>query len=355
MRKLIDKIALTLLSLIALYGLNGFLEPVLLLLVSVTLSELIYICPGKTNILPAAAYGILLLILPSVAIMLPLFVYDIFRLRKYSSLILYAAGFILAVQEFSMLQTACIIIGAGLAVLLQHRTSEIERLQKRLTEQRDESEEVRLLLSEKNKSLIEKQDGEIYMATLKERNRIAREIHDNVGHALTRSILQMGALQIMNKDENLNESIESVRDTLNDAMQSIRSSVHDLHDTTINLRYLINECITPLKENFDVSIDYTISDSTHVNIKLCLLGIIKEAVSNIMKHSDGSSVSISVQEHPAFYQLIITDNGRCADGIKNTGMGLSSMKERAENAGGIFLAKAMDSGFRIFASIPKTS
>lgn len=355
MRKLIDKIPLILLSVTALFRLDGFLEPVLLLLISVTLSELTYICPGKTSIIPAAAYGVISILLPQAAIMIPLLVYDIFHLRKYPLLVLYAAGFILAVQSFSFHQTACVIIGIILAVLLQYRTSEAERLQKRLTEQRDESEEVRLLLSEKNKSLIEKQDGEIYMATLKERNRIAREIHDNVGHALTRSILQMGALQIMNKDESLKGSITSIKETLNDAMQSIRSSVHDLHDTTINLRYLINECITPLKESFDVTLDYTISDTAHVNIKLCLLGIIKEAVSNIMKHSNGSAVSISVQEHPAFYQLIITDNGKCTKGISNTGMGLSSMKERAENAGGIFSAKAMDDGFRIFASIPKSA
>ena len=39
-------------------------------------------------------------------------------------------------------------------------------------------------MREKNRKLLEEQDTEIYMATLKERNRIAREIHDNVGHML---------------------------------------------------------------------------------------------------------------------------------------------------------------------------
>ncbi len=57
--------------------------------------------------------------------------------------------------------------------------------------QDDSSEERTLLLSQKNKALQEKQDYEIYNATLKERNRIAREIHDNVGHVLSRSILMM--------------------------------------------------------------------------------------------------------------------------------------------------------------------
>ena len=58
------------------------------------------------------------------------------------------------------------------------------------------------------------QDYEIYLATLKERNRIAREIHDNVGHMLTRSILQLGALSVINKDETVGEAINDLSGTL---------------------------------------------------------------------------------------------------------------------------------------------
>ena len=68
---------------------------------------------------------------------------------------------------------------------------------------RDTSTELNLVLQEKNKNLMEKQDYEIYLATLRERNRIAREIHDNVGHMLSRSILQMGALITIHKEEPL--------------------------------------------------------------------------------------------------------------------------------------------------------
>lgn len=43
------------------------------------------------------------------------------------------------------------------------------------------------------------------LATLNERNRIAREIHDNVGHLLSRSLLQVGALQVVNRDETVRQ------------------------------------------------------------------------------------------------------------------------------------------------------
>lgn len=74
-----------------------------------------------------------------------------------------------------------------LAFCLQNRTEAAECLEQRLMKLRDDSTEKNLLLEEKNRMLAEKQDYEIYAATLKERNRIAREIHDNVGHLLSRS------------------------------------------------------------------------------------------------------------------------------------------------------------------------
>ena len=80
------------------------------------------------------------------------------------------------------------------ALLLAARTGRNARLEGELIRLRDTSTELNMALKEKNRNLLEKQDNEIYLATLKERNRIAREIHDNVGHMLSRSILQMGAL-----------------------------------------------------------------------------------------------------------------------------------------------------------------
>ncbi len=355
MNNIIDKVALILLPLVALFSFEKLDHTVVLFLISIILSELIYLLPHKIDIIPVVIYCIFVLFIPSAVIMLPLFIYDILWLRKYTILILCAVIFAVSFSDCNDLQVVCILIDIFLAATLHYRTSNSERLKKNLKEQRDKSEEIRIALNQKNMSLIEKQNIEIYMATLKERNRIAREIHDNVGHLLTRSIVQTGALQVINKDTNLNDHIVNIKNTLNDAMYSIRSSVHNLHDTTINLENLIYECVKPLKESFTVSIDYDISDSTHINLKLCILGIIKEAVSNIIKHSNGDSVSISIHEHPAFYQIIVLDNGGCSDGIKSSGMGIASMKERAENSGGVFTLRATKNEFRIFVTIPKSS
>lgn len=123
---------------------------------------------------------------------------------------------------------------------------------------RDDSEERTLLLSEKNKALLEKQDYEIYAATLRERNRIAREIHDNVGHVLSRSILMTAACKTINKNDSLDPLLGNLEESLNGAMNSIRSSVHDLHDDAIDLEDAIKGLVKdftfcPVNLTYDMS------------------------------------------------------------------------------------------------------
>ena len=61
-----------------------------------------------------------------------------------------------------------------------------------------------------------------------ERNRIAREIHDNVGHMLTRAIMLTGAIKVVNKNKSLCPSIDNLEECLSTAMNNIRESVHNL-------------------------------------------------------------------------------------------------------------------------------
>ncbi len=149
----------------------------------------------------------------------------------------------------------------------------------------------------KNKNLMEKQDYEIYLATLRERNRIAREIHDNVGHMLSRSILQMGALITIHKEEPLHGQLAGVGETLNQAMNSIRESVHDLHDESIDLRQSIAEATREMKEHYQLTVDYDMSPEIPRNVKYCFITAVKEAMSNIAKHSDADKISVILREH----------------------------------------------------------
>lgn len=230
----------------------------------------------------------------------------------------------------------------------------------------DDSEEHALLLSEKNKALLEKQDYEIYAATLRERNRIAREIHDNVGHVLSRSILMTAACKTINKNDALDPLLGNLEESLNGAMNSIRSSVHDLHDDAVDLE----DAIKGLVKDFTfcpVNLTYDMSRQIPREVKYSLISITKEGLSNVMRHSNADSVNILLREHPALYQLCIEDNGTPGNGIPdiqteadinkegNTsgGMGLSNIRDRAKALGGT-VQITQENGFRIFVTIPKS-
>jgi signal transduction histidine kinase len=208
-----------------------------------------------------------------------------------------------------------------------------------------------MLLENQNKELLEKQDYEINLATLSERNRIARDIHDNVGHLLSRSILQIGALLAINKDEATKEGLASIKSTLSEAMDSIRASVHDLHEKAIDLQNEIEKLIHSF--NFcPVKFHYEVETNIDKNIKHCFIAVTKEALSNLSKHSNATNASVIIREHPALYQLVIEDNGTECSYDSENGIGVKNMTDRVAAVGGN-INISTHKGFRIFISVPK--
>lgn len=248
-----------------------------------------------------------------------------------------------------------------LAVFLRTQTHQYEQLLHEYHQVRDDTTETALLLQEKNRELIKNQDYEVEVATLAERNRIAREIHDNVGHLLTRSILQVSALQVVyGNNRELTEQIQAVKTTLTDAMDNVRQSVHNLHEESIDLK----QQVTRLIEDFTFCPVDLVFDSGRMpkEVTYAVIAIVKEALSNIARHSNATKASISILEHPSLYQIQIRDNGTSGlspgwdienrNGLSKGGMGLSNMEERIRAFHGIFHIDKTN-GFKIFITIPK--
>ncbi len=249
--------------------------------------------------------------------------------------------------------TECIFLFllSACATLLQYSIKKTETLTEELKQFRDTSKEHELFIEEKNRRLREQQDAELYTATLKERNRIAREIHDNVGHLLTRSLLQVGAIKTINQNEVLKELLEALHETLNTAMTSIRNSVHDLHNESIDLHLAIQEIIDNVT-TISVQFDYDIHTDVPKNMKYCFIAITKEAVNNTLKHSNATKMQIILQEHPAFYQLLIHDNGTNHSQNLLDGIGIRNMKDRVKALNGT-IKISNETGFKILVSIFK--
>lgn len=249
-------------------------------------------------------------------------------------------------------QIILVILLMGLGVLLALRTSINLEGKEKLIHLRDDSTELTNMLKVRQQELIVRQDYEIHLATLKERNRIAREIHDNVGHMLTRSILQVGALEVIHRDEVICGQLHEVGETLNEAMNNIRQSVRDLHDESLDLEQAVKDAAKELDKNYTVHLEYDLPENVPRNVKYCLLAITKEALSNVNRHSNGDQINLIFREHPAFWQLAIDDNGTNIQWHDHPGIGLVNMEERTEALGGQ-VHFSVEHGFGIMVTIPR--
>lgn len=282
---------------------------------------------------------------PMLVYFLPLITYDI-AAGKYTLLSFLSFIFIVYYQVY-FISLPIILI----TIWLKYRSIVIDKLRYRYKTFRDSSAELTMSMEESNKSLILQQDYEVEVATLNERNRIAREIHDNVGHVLSSSILQVGALMAINKDDTMDVLLKQIKETLTEGMGSIRDSIHNLHDDSIDLRNQIETLIKDFSK-CKVYFEYDASNNLPIKYKYNIISIIKEALSNTIKHSNGTKVSIILREHPAFLQLIVWDNGVVKAFNTDNGIGLTNIKDRVSALSGN-LNITTENGFRIFVSLPK--
>ena len=267
--------------------------------------------------------------------------------KLYISYILFFAPFLLHIQYNS---NFIVFITMIIAYTLKIIYIKDEKLRNAYRTQRDNTKELADLLQKTNKDLLVHQQQEIHIGILNERNRIAREIHDHVGHLLSSALLQIGAIETINTQDNLNDSIHNLKKTISNGMDNVRKSVHNLHEDSLNLETIVSK----LCEEFsfcEAKFEYDVINDLSNEKYYHFLAIIKEAMNNTIKHSNATSFSIVLREQPLFYQLIIQDNGNQIS-KNNSGMGLQNMKDRVEAMRGILNINT-SKGFQIFITIPK--
>lgn len=352
MNKLIDKMIIFIFCM-SLYIPNvNNVYMIVPILVAVTFSAtLSYLEDERVTLITFVLYLIICFYEPEFLFFIPLICYDvsIFKIRWVWSISL--IPLIFNINHNVSISSILIALFILVSYIIKYRTNSFQTIKNANFKLRDNTKEISMHLENKNKELMEKQDYEINLATLHERNRIARDIHDNVGHMLSSSILQIGALLAISKDEKTKESINLIKDTLSNAMDSIRNSVHDLHDESIDLHTELQTLINNFKF-CPVDFDYDIESNFETSLKYCFIAVTKEALSNIINHSNATKVSIIMCEHPALYQLVIHDNGSLSGFYSKNGIGLINIRDRVTAVHGN-IDISTSNGFRIFISIPK--
>lgn len=363
MNEIIDKVIL-LLSCLVLYlykfDANYAIIPVIIVIFMSSL--FLYFEDARIKVFGNLAFLLLCIFIPNYLIFIPVIIYDILLDRYQYVVFTIPLVWFINNGFYSNLLVSFSIILLLISSLLKYKTLNFNKLKSEYNDLRDNSSEVSILLNEKNQTLLKNQDYKINLATLNERNRISREIHDNIGHMLSRSILQVGALLTVAKDSVVQEGLSELKDSLSQGMDQIRNSIHHMYDESIDLYTQINQIIN----NFSycpVHFEFDLKTTPSIQLKYCFIAITKEALANIMRHSNASRATVIFREHPAMYQLVIQDNGTLDENERSEiskiidqsfggGMGLRNISDRVKSFKGN-INITIDRGFKIFITVPK--
>lgn len=353
MRETADKGILTALCVPLLFTLPGAALPVTVLLTALIAACLGGLLSGKGRGIVAGLYLAACMIRPEFSVCAPLALYDLSASGARMGWAAAAAAAACAVRSVlagEALFLLNLLLLGGLALYLRAATVRAEGMRRKYHRLSDLSRENSMDMEKRNRELTEKRDYEVRLATLNERNRIAREIHDNVGHMLTSAILQVGALSVVNQDAALAPGLETVRETLSQAMDRIRGSVHGLRDESIDLHTRLQEmaqrfAFCPVELQIEAK-------GMGPDVSLCMLAVAGEALTNTARHSNATQVTLRVRTFPGFYQLVVSDNGTGAKSTAGDGMGLKNIEDRVRALGGTF-SLVTHPGFQIYVTIPK--
>ena len=368
MERLADKLVVLvacLPALVAAAGGTAGVGLVVALLAAVALAALCELARGRAALVPPLALCALACVLPEAAALLGVAAYDLCRVSAgergcvravpAAVLVPLAWGAARGVPDGRAVLLAAVGVVVGGWLGLRVGASELRRRDALRT--RDDLAAARLALVEKNRELLDAQDYEVRLATLAERARIARDIHDNVGHLLTRAVVQAEAYRVVHVGEPAEKDLAAVALTVREALDEVRASVHDLRDDACDLSVQVRAVVeracagTALAPTVRVE-----AGEAPAAVAGCLTAVAREAVSNVLRHSSARHVSVELVEHPGLWRLTVTDDGTTPAGAPGSGpsMGLASMEERVRALGGTFRAGPGEGGgWTVFASVPR--
>lgn len=148
------------------------------------------------------------------------------------------------------------------------------------------------------------------------------------------------------------KSLNQLQDTLNQGMNDIRDSIHNLHKESFDLKNKIEELLEDLY-TIDTKLNYRIQEELSYELKFDIVSIIREGITNCVKHSDANKLKVSLFSQPSFYTIVIEDDGNKYQEDKgNDGIGLMSMNEIALKYNGLMNYK-FENGFKIHITLMK--
>jgi signal transduction histidine kinase len=195
-----------------------------------------------------------------------------------------------------------------------------------------------------------------------ERRRLARELHDETGQALTSILLSLRSVEEAGDEAELRGAVREVRDLVRSTLQDVRQLAVELRPKALDdfgLVAALERLTETFAEQTGIAIDFqpALQDRLPAEIETALYRIVQESLTNIVKHARASSVSVVLTRKDGAVMAIVEDDGvgfepgRLGEG----GLGLVGMRERVSLLGGRLAVESRPgAGTTFVAEVPLT-
>ncbi|MBX3015261.1 MAG: HAMP domain-containing protein [Caldilineaceae bacterium] len=196
-----------------------------------------------------------------------------------------------------------------------------------------------------------------------ERKRIARDLHDDVGQALTSVLVNLKMLEQSSEEAQRQQRFDLLRQTVNETLTSVRLLSRQLRPSALDdlgLAAALERYSSEFSSRYPqltVDLHCSVTNRLPAAIETSLYRIIQEAMTNTARHSGASTVSVLVTEREGrMIQAIIEDDGHgfAVEALRRAGssVGLHSMAERTQLLGGQLDIESNSGGTSVYVEIP---
>ncbi len=211
------------------------------------------------------------------------------------------------------------------------------------------------------RQLDEAAASEAELARLGERQRLARDLHDSMGHLLLASSIQLRkAIAFRDRDPaKADEAVQLASGAIAEALVDLRIAVDGAHADTsgFSLRVSLTELVGRLAPTLPVQLELTDDEGLALTTQITLYRCAQEGLTNVLRHAEASSAWLSTTVSASSATLTVADDGTGFDtSLGAGGAGLQNMRERLARLGGSLVVRsAPGAGTVLVASLPRVS
>ena len=254
-------------------------------------------------------------------------------------------------SRLAMILLATLLLGSGMAAF---STWKILQLEARAQAEYEEVVGARRQLAQLSARLVHSQESE--------RRALSRELHDEVGQALSAVLVELGNLSAdseIQADGRRHSHVETVKHLVENSVRVVRNMALLLRPSMLDdlglvpaLRWQAREVSKQTPMEVSVAAELA-SDNLPDEHKTCIYRVVQEALHNCSRHAGATKVDIRVQQQPRRLLLSIQDDGQGFDVRQTKGLGLLGMEERVARLGGKYeINSAPGSGTIITIELP---